>query len=131
MKKDIDKMIKCRAIFLQSIASMNGSGIVMDEAFNSLLEGFTNSYLKGNFDKFSLIYCFKIEKGKVVIHEEEEWGNILRHYLNFYLYHDDKNIIKLYDDVGLEAVDKISELVELFYEYIRILSDKRISRIKS
>ena len=73
MKKDINKMLKCRAIFLQSLATLNDGIIRFDETLDSLLDGFFDSYIRGNFDKFSLIYCFQLEKGKLVIHEEDEW----------------------------------------------------------
>ena len=106
MKKDITKMLKCRAIFLQSLATLNNGIIRFDETLDSLLDGFFDSYIRGNFDKFSLIYYFQHEKGKLVIHEEDEWELELFKYLNYFLYQDDKNILKLYNDVGMEAVNK-------------------------
>ena len=110
-------MLKCRAIFLESIATLTDETIIFDENLGELLSGFFDSYIRGNFDKFSLIYAFKLEKGKLVIQEEDEWELELYRYLKYFLVHDDKNIIKLYNDVGMDAVNKISELAEMFYSY--------------
>ena len=131
MKKDVTKMLKCRAIFLQSLATLNNGIIRFDETLDSLLDGFFDSYIRGNFDKFSLIYCFQLEKGKLVIHEEDEWELELYRYLNYFLYQDDKKILKLYDDVGDESIDKISELAEMFYQYIDELYSMKTYTLKS
>ena len=128
--KDIDKMLKCRALFLQSIATLYGDSIMFDDNLRYLLAGFYNSYIRGNFNKFCLIYCFKIKDGMVVIHEEDEWVESLNRYLNYFLIGDNKNIIKLYDDIGYENVEKISELAEMFYNYIKEMSQSA-SIIKS
>ena len=84
------------------------------------------------FDLFNLIYVFESdEEGQVQIHEEDEWAIPLYKYLNYFNVNDSKSIIKLYDDIGNEDVDKITKLVELFNEYLMILFDNRVIKIKS
>ena len=129
---NIDLMIKRRALFLESIIMLD-NGIMDDAAsFGMLLDGFVQSYIDKYFDLFNLIYVFESdEEGKMQIHEEDEWAIPLYKYLNYFNINDSKNIIKLYDDIGYEDVDKITKLVELFNEYLNILFDNRVIKIKS
>ena len=130
--KDIEKMLKCRALFLQSIAYMTGSNLKMDEAFNDLLEGFMENYLEDNYDKFNLIYYFSSdEEGNLTFVEEPVWFEEMNKYLKYFKDGDNDKVIKLYDDIGPEDVDKISYLTELFWMYVTILNDMGRSKIKS
>ena len=129
----IDLMIKRRALFLTNVIALY-NGIMDDaESFGMLLNGFSESYMEEYFDLFSLIYVFeKNEDGKLQIHEVDEWAISLYKYLNYFTIGDNKNIIKLYDDVGQEDVDKITCLVELFIDYINLLyQDNYELRLKS
>ena len=45
--------------------------------------------------------------------------------------HDDKNIIKMYDDVGIDIVNRITDLVELFYGYVMVLRDMSLVKVRS
>ena len=130
--EDIENMMKCRAIFLYSIGLLNDVSILEDERLNYLLQGFLENYLKDNFEIFNLIYCFKKdENGNLCIYEEEEWTDILYKYLGYLAAHDNKNIIKMYDDVGIDIVDRITYLVELFYGYVMVLRDMSLVKVRS
>ncbi len=124
--RNISKMIKCRAIFLQSLATLYNGDFVFNEDFDLLLDSFFDSYIHSNFDKFNLIYNFRLEDGKLVIHEEDEWREILIKYINCFRINDTKNIIKLYNDVGFSDTQKLSELAEMFYEYLALISDDKV-----
>ena len=72
--KDIDKMLKCRALFLQSIAYLMGDNLVPSEEFSLLLESFMGNYLEDNYDKFNLIYYFtQDEDGNLAVAEDSDW----------------------------------------------------------
>ncbi len=129
--RNISKMLKCRAIFLHSIATMYGDYSIFNENFNELLDSFFDSYISSHFDKFDLIYHFRDKDGKIVIHEEEEWVSILNKYLNYFRINDTKNIIKLYNDVGFRDTQKISELTELFYDYVLLMADDNKLTLKN
>ena len=130
--EDIENMMKCRAIFLYSIGLLNDVSILEDERLNYLLHGFLENYLKDNFEIFNLIYCFKKnEYGNLCIYEEEEWTDILYKYLGYLATHDNKNIIKMYDDVGIDIVNRITNLVQLFYGYVMVLRDMSLVKVRS
>ena len=129
--RNISKMLKCRAIFLHSIATMYGDYSIFNENFNELLDSFFDSYISSHFDKFDLIYHFRDKDGKIVIHEEEEWVSILNKYLNYCRINDTKNIIKLYNDVGFRDTQKISELTELFYDYVLLMANDNKLTLKN
>ena len=129
--RNISKMLKCRAIFLHSIATMYGDYSIFNENFNELLDSFFDSYISSHFDKFDLIYHFRDKDGKIVIHEEEEWVSILNKYLNYFRINDTKNIIKLYNDVGFRDTQKISELTELFYDYVLLMANDNKLTLKN
>ncbi len=130
--KDIEKMLKCRALFLQSIAYMTGSNLEMDEAFNDLLEGFMENYLEDNYDKFNLIYYFSSdEEGNLTFVEEPVWFEEMNKYLKYFQNGNHDKVIKLYDDIGSENVDKISHLAKIFWIYVMALNDMNKHRVRS
>ena len=110
---------------------MYGDYSIFNENFNELLDSFFDSYISSHFDKFDLIYHFRDKDGKIVIHEEEEWVSILNKYLNYFRINDTKNIIKLYNDVGFRDTQKISELTELFYDYVLLMADDNKLTLKN
>ena len=130
--KDIDEMLKCRALFLQSIAYLMGDNLVPSEEFSLLLESFMGNYLEDNYDKFNLIYYFtQDEDGNLAIAEDEDWDIKMDKYLGYFRDRDSKNISKLYDDIGDININKISRLAELFWEYVMILYDMNNSKIRN
>lgn len=131
--EDIENMMKCRAIFLYSIGLLlDDISIIYDNRFDYLLRSFLDNYLKDNFDIFNVLYYLKKdENGNIYIYEEEEWTGMLYEYLWYLSIHDNKKIIKMYDDVGNNVVKKISDLVGLFYDYVMILRDMSLVKVKS
>ena len=117
--KDINKMMKCRAIFLYSIGLIyEDFSILNDERLSILLESFLDDFVESNFESLNLIYYFKSDnEDNLYVYEEEEWHQLLTKYLNYFAYKDTKNIIKIYDEIGKDNIDKINYLVELFYRY--------------
>lgn len=130
--KNIDKMIKCRALFLQSVAYLNGENINIDDNFNLILESFLETYFYGNEDYFNLIYYFDIdEEGTLAIREDEEWANSLNKYLTYFMTNNHDKVKEIYDEIGREDVKKISTLAEMFYAYVIALNDMSNTRIRS
>ena len=130
--KDIDMMMKCRAIYLYNIGLIyEDFSILTDENFKILLNNFLENYIESNYKIFNLIYYFQVDGDNLSVIEKEEWNDILNKYLNLFAIHDNKNIIKMYDDVGYENITKINELVSLFYNYVLIVNDMNKLRIRS
>ncbi len=131
--EDIENMMKCRAIFLYSIGLLcDDVSMLEDERLNYLLHGFLENYLNDNFEIFNLIYYFKKDEGgNLCIYEEEEWTNMLYKYLGYLARRDNKKIIKMYDDVGYDVVKRISDLARLFYEYVIVLRDMSLVKVRS
>ena len=129
--KNIDKMLKCRALFLQSIAYLNGENINIDDNFNILLENFLENYFEGNEDYFNLIYYFDIDdEGNLNIIEEESWTNELNKYLNYFKENNHVKVKEMYDDIGTDGVKKISTLAEQFIIHVMTLNDMYKTKIK-
>ncbi|MBQ8218956.1 MAG: hypothetical protein IJZ79_04315 [Bacilli bacterium] len=122
----MDYLLKCRALYLRSIALTLDINLVITDAFIELLNSFLNNYYEQYFDLFDLIYKLKTD-------EEEEYNSekcdeLLKKYLYDFTVND--IAIKLYDDIGTENVNKISELsykfCEYYYEIIDINNNKLI-----
>lgn len=130
--KNIKKMLECRALFLQSIAYLNGENIDIDENFNIILESFLENYFYGNEDYFNLIYYFDIdEEGNLTIREEEEWTQELNKYLNYFRTNNNEKVIAMYNDIGIDDINRISNLASYFINYIMTLNDMNKARIKN
>ena len=131
--EDIDTMMKCRAIFLYDIALLcDDIEMLKDERIDYLLHGFMKNYLKDNFQIFNLIYYFKKDNnGNLCIYEENEWQELLFKYLGYFSNNNDLMIRKIFNDVGGNIVNEINKLAELFYEYVFVLRDMRLVKIKS
>lgn len=130
--KNIKKMLECRALFLQSIAYLNGENIDIDENFNIILESFLENYFYGNEDYFNLIYYFDIdEEGNLTIREEEEWTQELNEYLNYFRINNNEKVIAMYNDIGIDDINRISNLASYFINYIMTLNDMNKTRIKN
>ena len=130
--KNIDKMIKCRAIYLESIAALIGDEIQLDDNFNILLNSFLETYLESYAELFNLIYYFDFdEKNELVIKEEPEWQELLNKYLTYFRTGNSKEIIKMYDDIGFDNANKIGILAQKFYMYIAVLNDMNNKKIRS
>ena len=131
--EDIENMMKCRAIFLYNIGLIcDDVTILEDDRLNYLLHCFLENYLNDNFEIFNLIYCFrKDDDGNLCIYEEEEWTNTLYKYLGYFAMRDNKKIIKMYDDLGNDIVNRIGKLTEQFYDYVKILKDMSLVKVRS
>ena len=128
----VDDMIKRRALFLITITEIYDNIFEDAESFGILLNGFLENYINDYFDLFNLIYIFrKDETGELTLYEEDEWAELLFKYLNYFKVNDTKNIIKLYDDIGAFDVDRITILAESFGNYIALISDRNVYKIKS
>ena len=119
---DIDKMIKCRALYLQSIVSIIGENIEFDNSFSALLTVFAECYIEKYPDLFKIIYNYEIINNEIQFYEEDEWNDTLNWYLKRYFSSFD-GIRQLYNEIGVEDVDKISRLAELFCEYLYEVND--------
>lgn len=130
--KKIDKMLKCRALFLQGVAYLTNENIDLDENFNLLLENFIENYFIGNEEYFNLIYYFDIdEEGNLKVMEDPAWSETLSEYLGYFNNGNSEAVKKIYDDIGQEDVNKISILTEQFVNHIIVLNDMNNNRIKS
>ena len=128
----ISKMIKCRALFLQSVTYLNGSNIDLDEKLVLLLESFLENYFEGNEAYFNLIYYFDTdEEGNLQLTEDPNWLDELKTYLDYFKNGDNEKVKKLYDDIGPEDVKRISILAEQFINYILLVNDMNKTRIKN
>lgn len=130
--KKIDKMLKCRALFLQGVAYLANENLDLDENFNLLLQNFLENYYIGNEEYFNLIYYFDIdEAGNLNVMEDPAWSETLSEYLGYFNNGNSEAVKKIYDDIGQEDVNKISILTEQFVNHILILKDMNNNRIKS
>jgi len=123
----MENILKCRALYLRSIALLFRSALVIDDTFLGILDNFLENYYFSYPDMFNLIYSFKEEDNK---EENAERDNLLLKKYLFDLTVNDK-AIKLYDEIGIDNVNKISILAEIFYEYYYEVMDIGNVRIRS
>jgi hypothetical protein len=143
--KNIDRMLKCRAIFIYNIGLIfDDFSFIFSEELAILLEGFLNDYFGGvivrskdgtvmnNYEAFNLIYYFTSdENDNLMVMEEPEWDIKLNEYLEFFLKGNKEKVLKIYDEIGYEDIDKITELVSLFKAYVLALNDMYKLRVRS
>ena len=131
--KNIDMMIKCRAIFLYDIATIyENAEVIFDDRFKKLLHGFLETYIEEYYTYFDLIYNFCLEDGKLCINEEDYYERELLKYLKYFDNSNYNRIKKLYDEVGNYKVSLLSTLAQLFDMYVREIYDMNVNRkIKS
>ena len=128
----IEKMIKCRALFLQSIAYLSHGNIDLDEKIVLLLENFLENYFEGNEAYFNLIYYFEMDEfGNLQLMEDPNWLDKLKTYLGYFKNGDNEKVKQLYDDIGYEDVQKVSILAEQFINHILVLNDINKTKIKN
>ncbi len=125
-------MLKGRAIFLKSVATLLETNIVYDENFQEILNSFYESYKDVYFKQFNLIFYFKLEGDEPVICEDEKWHKLLYTYLDYFTENNTSQILKIYNDVGYKDTEEISKLAELFYDYfMQIMSYHYSHTLKS
>ena len=131
MKKYGFKTI-CRAIFVSSINIYNGYSLDVDENFFNSLHSFCNDLLindsKKYIDDIDLVIFFKYENKKLKAFESEDTIKNLFNVLE--KIHTYEDLIKLYDEVGQEVVDRISNLAMMYLEYMDLMYDTPSSLIK-
>lgn len=111
----MDYLLKCRALYIWSISLTLEINLVIDNEFCQLENSFFVNYYKDYPDLFSLIYEESEEGNK-----EEKYYKLLKYLYEFTV---NDSAIKLYDDIGMENVNKISELAYKFCEYYYVLYD--------
>ena len=107
----MDDFIKRRALFLRSIAITLNINLVVDDNFCELLNSFLENYYLEYRNLFDLVYINE----EVLDEDREELFYKQMKYLHDFM--DNDKAIKLYNDIGFENVDNISELAYLFCEY--------------
>ena len=129
--KNISKMLKCRALFIQSVSCIFGEDVELNEEFAMLLNSFCKDNLTGNEDYFNLIFYFDLDDNfNVVVREEEEWKDEMYQYLNYFTVGNVSRVKEIYDDIGDEDVAKISVLAEQFVDYMCQLYEISADKIK-
>lgn len=123
----MDYMLKCRALYLRSIALLFRSRLVVDNDFLIILDNFLEKHYWDYKEMFDLIYSFDDDDNK---DENTLRDNLLlkKYLLEFTI--SDK-AIKLYEDIGFENISMISELACLFCEYYYELLDIGNIRVRS
>ena len=129
---DIDYMLKCRAIFIFSFGCLVDDLISVDNEFNYLIANFIEDNLETYFDSLSLMYYFyEDDNYRMCPYDDVNWYDKMFDYLDYFNYKNSIKIAKLYDDVGIENVDKLTILASQFYDYVVKLNSNYIfSRIK-
>ena len=129
MEKDYNLMMKCRAIFVRTIAVMLDGDYAYDGRFELLLKYFFFSFVYIIPDYFELIYDVRIdENNNKYIYEDDNMRKMFFKYLLDSNSNDRLGI--MCDDVGIEKVSIISELAELFCEYVVTIDEIRSDKIR-
>lgn len=113
----MEVLCKCRALFWYSFYQMN-EGI---EVYYSFIYDLLYDFLKDNYEcysgMFNLMFCFYTDDdNKLSIYEPKFIDDAVHHYL--LLMDDDLELLKMYDQIGFDRVNKISKLCTLFCEYL-------------
>jgi len=117
--KNINYMMKCRVLFLHSVDIFLSDKVYSGNYIYELLDDFLNEYYFDYYELFDLIYCFKKdENGIISVYEEEKWQEIFLDYLDYLIASEDDFLKQMYRDIKFADIEKISKLVELFYQYI-------------
>ena len=117
--KEFDLKTKCRAIFITSVNVCYDFNVELDGNFFNTLHAFAKELLSIDNTKYieylNLILYFRYRDGKVESYEDEETIKELFDIID--TIHTFNDVSKLYDEVGQDKVDKITELTNLFISY--------------
>ena len=122
MEKDYDLMMKCRAIFVRSFAVLVDGDYQYDNRFELLLKYFFDSYIYIVPEIFDIIYDVRVNDiGDKYIYEDETMKKLfLKSLIDA---NSNYNLAKMCDEVGQDKVNLMSNLAELFYEYVMQIAD--------
>ncbi len=130
--KNFDLKTKCRAIFINTICLYYNYDIELDENLFNNIHRFAEELLTIDSSKYldylNLILYFQIDNHKFKPIETEETLTNLFSILDTIRSLKDMN--KLFDDVGQEKVDIITELASLFFKYTSYLDSIPVIPIK-
>ena len=143
--KNIDRMLKCRAIFVSNIGQIfDDNSFLYSNELAILLEGFLDDFFGGqvvrskdgsvmnNFEAFNLIYYFASDENDYLcVKEEPEWTIKFNEYLGTLLSGNSDKILEIYNEIGYEDIDKLNELVRLFKAYVLAINDMYTLRVRS
>lgn len=122
MEKDYNLMMKCRAIFIRSIAVILDGNYPYDSRFELLLKYFFDSYVYNIEDVFKIIYDVRTnEDGSKYIYEDEDMKKLFFKYL--IESNSNYRLGIMCEEVGQDNVNIISSLAELFYEYVLVINE--------
>ena len=121
----MEGLLKRRALYLRSIGIILQVRLVIDDTFIGLLNDFYERYYEENAKMFDLLYKVSIEEFEK--YSEERCNKLLSKYL--YDFTNEDKAIKLFDDIGFENVNNISELACKFCEYYYEILDINNSKI--
>ena len=109
---------KCRALFWYYFYQINKGLEVHYSFLYDELEQFLSLTYEKYYDMFNLIFCFYADDtdDKLSIYEPEFIDVAVQAYL--LLMDDDIELLKIFDEIGIERMNKISELCTLFCEYL-------------
>ena len=121
-----DIQCKYMAVFYYGVSLYTGETIgIQDNEFNQLLLGFITNYYTKYYkimDKVFDIryskergYSYRINYDKIV-----KYGNLVEN--------DPRKFCQMYDEVGQEMVDKITDLACEFCKYVEIVNDMKNSK---
>lgn len=116
---------KCRAAFIYTLGIYTNQNIKLNDDLLSSIHCFCNDLLKEDTNKYidlvdTIIY-FKFENRKFKSFETDETKSDLYNLLEAITSY--KTLVKIYDDIGYENVEKISQLAIMFVNYLNSFLD--------
>ena len=117
----MDMQYKYMAVFFYGISLYTGTEIVLDdEEFKQLLLGFIMNYYLNYTDLFNKIFDIKYVKNKgftykIDYDKIDKYGSLLDE--------NPKKFCKMYDEIGWETIEQITELSNMFCEYANTIYD--------
>ena len=122
----MDMQNKYLAVFFYGVSLYTGEEVVVgDDDFNQLLLGFMSNYYGSKHEIMDKVFGIKKvpEKGYTY---SIDYDKVLKYGL--LLRTNPKKFCEMYDEVGQETIDEITELSYSFCKYVEIIEDMNNSK---
>ena len=130
-ERDIDYMMKCRALFFYSVNVMCGAAISFDDNLKSIFNEFVKKNIRFYNYTLNLMLWFEITPENILkVHEEDEWYPLYDEYMRSLNHGNINTLRRIYADIGDVNVDLISRMAEGFLNYIYEINSSNYVKIK-
>lgn len=119
---NLEHIANCRMVFYIAISLYSGDFISVDDELENYMRDFSIDKLEEYYDEIKSLYCYEYKNGKYTFSRPDELMNIV--YEKMDKIKNPNVITKIYDDVGFEKTQKLTNFAVLLCDYINMINSE-------